>query len=674
MSELTRWFERQARREKRAVYLEEALLGTRFWRYALYRLRFFFVRYAVASTTHAVTVLLLYRFFDRTHFVIVLVTYAAASIVSEFWWGSLEALRAEVRRLYRTRAPHLIPEAIGRWLSLAIQLAVVTVVCASGWLVEQAVRTGTLKPAELYVFAILLRLGLQFFTRAFHSGIYAIRRIYRPLPAILAVELLSVCVALALTPLLGAWALPAGALAAVPAVSGLSLFFTGRAYRFLGLSPRPFVAVRTRALPRRRALRDFLGGGVSYALAGMDALLVLVFFTTGRHTVGKTGLFALFFLLAPTVRAGVEWAQLLYFDLKRLELRLFRNLLRRFRRDVLRLAVAMGLLFSGVAVGIGALVYRGDLSDLAWTLVPFFVAMSLLAVVHIEAYAAGAYLALAVNSLLCLTGFAAVRLSVESDRGTVLLLGAVAFGGFVVLLLRPERLRRSGGRIVAAAEWLAEVRSVPAPVTLGAARFYREDESDDEDAWRRNQVAVRIVRRLRGGTATLVEPGLLAWYERAGDSEVTRRTVPALSGGLLEWRGECTRGTGAEALRDAAANGLLGGRLADLVRGRPRPLDRDELRRAFARMFASGIVYAPDEPVSPQLAALPVEDKRAAVADAVAFARELRVWRPRSRFHVTALCASGELQLIFLVSKRAPERLRARWEARISRANLEAAL
>ena len=671
MNELTRWLERQARREKRAVYLEEALLGTRFWRYALYRLRFFFVRYAVASTTHAVTVLLLYRFFDRTHFVIVLVVYAAASIVSELWWGALEALRSEVRRLYRTRAPHVIPEAIGRWLSLAMQLTILTILCASAWLVAQAVRTGTLKPAELYVFAILLRLGLQFFTRAFHSGIYAIRRIYRPLPAILAVELLSVCVALALTPLLGAWALPAGALAAVPAVSGLSLYFTGRAYRFLAISPT--IAVKTAALPRRRALRDFLGGGISYALAGMDALLVLVFFTTGRHTAGKTGLFALFFLLAPTVRAGIEWAQLLYFDLKRLELRLFRNLLRRFRRDVLRLAVAMGLLFSGVALATGALVYRGDLSDLAWTLVPFFVAMSLLAVVHIEAYADGAYLALGVNSLLCLAGFATVRLTVDSNRMTVLLLGAVAFAGFLLLLLRPERLRRGGGRIVATAEWLAEVRSVAAPVTVGAARFYREADGDDEDAWRRNQVAVRILRRLRGGSATLLEPGLLAWYERAGDSKITKGSVPALSGGLLEWRGAFTRGTGAEALRDAATNGLLGGGIADLVR-KPRRLDVDELRRAFARTFATGIVYAPDEPVSPQLAALPVEEKRAAVADAVAFARELRVWRPRSRFHVTALCTSGELKLIFLVNRRAPERLRLRWEARVSRANLEAAL
>ena len=89
MNDLRRWLERQARREQRAVYLEEALLGTRFWRYAFYRLRYFFARYVLASVTHAVTVLLLYRFFDRTHFVVVLVAYAVAIRSALMpWWTS----------------------------------------------------------------------------------------------------------------------------------------------------------------------------------------------------------------------------------------------------------------------------------------------------------------------------------------------------------------------------------------------------------------------------------------------------------------------------------------------------------------------------------------------------------------------------------------------------------
>jgi hypothetical protein len=44
------------------------------------------------------------------------------------------------------------------------------------------------------------------------------------------------------------------------------------------------------------------------------------------------------------------------------------------------------------------------------------------------------------------------------------------------------------------------------------------------------------------------------------------------------------------------------------------------------------------------------------------------------RPHVTAFCEEGELRLIFLVSRRAPERLRDRWESIVSRSNLQAAL
>lgn len=678
MTELADWLDGQARRERRAVYLEEALLGNRFWAYAFYRLRYFFARYAVASLTHAVTVLLLYRFFDRTHFVIVLVAYAVASVVSSFWWGSLEAMRREVRRLYRLRVPHLIPKAIGRWLSLSLQLTLVTALGAVLWLALQVVQTGTLKPAGLYVFAIGLRLSLQFFTRAYHSGIYAVRRIYRPLPAILGVELVGIATTLILAPLLGAWALPVGALIAGPAVAGLSLYYTRRAYWFLGLSPAPFVTVTRLWLPPRRSLRDFLGGGFSYALMAVDSLLVLILFTTQRDAAGKTGLFALFFLLSPTVRAASEWAQLIYFDLKRLEIRLFRNLKQRFERDVLRLAVVLGLLFSGVAVLIGALVYRASIRDLAWVLVLFFVSISLLAVVQIETYSERAYPTLIRNASLCLVGYVGVGLYAVGERSTVLLLAAVTFVGFVVLLLRRERLESDGGRgLLWPTEWLAELRLVDQSVRVAVARFYTDPGDAEDDVWRQRQVGDRIARRLgRSGKATLIEPGLLAWYERAdGRPVIDEQSFASLTGGLLEWVGSSSAEDGLTALHVAAGEGLLGRELATVTaRATTRPLAVDELRAAFDVMFTSGIVYAPDEPISTRLDALPREDKRAALVEAVAFARELRSLRPRSRYQATAFCEAGELRLIFLVGRRAPRHLRLRWEALVSRANLQAAV
>jgi hypothetical protein len=676
MNELSRWLATEAKREGRAVYLEEALLGNRFWAYAYYRLRYFFVRYAVASATHAVTVLLLYRFFDRTHFVIVLVAYAVASVVSAWWWGSLEALRTDVRRLYRLRAPHAIPKSIGNWLSLSLQLTLLTALGTLAWLVFELAHGESFKPAQLYVVAIGLRLSLQFFTRAYHTGIYAIRRIYRPLPAIIGVEFVGITATIVLAPLLGAWALPTGALLGIGTVTGLSLYYSRRAYWFLGLSPRPFVQVTGLHLPPRRSLRDFLGGGFSYALIALDSLLVLVLFTTERGVAGETSLFALFFLLAPTVRASSEWAQLMYFDLKRLEIRLFRNLKTRFERKLLRLAVVLGVLFSAVAIVVGMLVYPVHLGLLAFVLLPFFVSISLLAVLQIEAYSERSYAVLMTNAALCLVGYVAAARAFDHDAAIVLMLAAVSFACFLLLLLRRETLEGdSDPALLWPTGWLAELRAIQGPVRVAAARFY-PDQTVENDDWRQRHVGEQMARFLRRrGRATLVESGLLVWYERGADGQsITERSLPGASGGLLSWVGSAFGNNGLEALQAAARSGLLGREVERVVTRSGGPRDVEELRSTFGRMFTSGIVYAPDEPIPAKLDALPGKDKRAAVADAVAFARHLRSQRPRSRYEATAVCVMGELRVVFLVSRRAPRHLRSRWEALVRRYNLQAAV
>ena len=126
MNELADWFERQARREQRAVYLEEALLGNRFWAYAFYRLRYFFARYAVASADArgnrppAVPVLRPHALRHRARRV------RRRERGQQLLVGLAGGDARRGRRLYRLRSPHLIPKAIGRWLSLSLQLTLLT--------------------------------------------------------------------------------------------------------------------------------------------------------------------------------------------------------------------------------------------------------------------------------------------------------------------------------------------------------------------------------------------------------------------------------------------------------------------------------------------------------------------------------------------------------------------
>ena len=226
--------------------------------------------------------------------------------------------------------------------------------------------------------------------------------------------------------------------------------------------------------------------------------------------------------------------------------------------------------------------------------------MSLLATVQIKAYADRAYPRLIRNTALCLGGYVAVGLTVTDERTIVLLFAAVAFGGFLLLELQRGRLDvEDGHRVLWPTEWLAELRSVDAPVLVAAARYHTDVGVDEDDTWRRRQVADQVARYLgRSGKVALIEPGLLVWYQRPeAESAIGERSLAVASGGLLRWVGAVPGADGLAALRSSAAAGLLGRDLATMTtRGAP-PLDVDELRAVFARMFTSGIVYAPDEPI-----------------------------------------------------------------------------
>ena len=119
VNELERWFKRQAAREARIVTLEEGLLGGRMWRYAWYRLRYFFATYLVESIAHAVLVLLLFDALAWDNFILVAAAIAVTTLVSQFWWGALEAMRGQVRELHRAGKPHRVPAVIAGWMTLS---------------------------------------------------------------------------------------------------------------------------------------------------------------------------------------------------------------------------------------------------------------------------------------------------------------------------------------------------------------------------------------------------------------------------------------------------------------------------------------------------------------------------------------------------------------------------
>jgi hypothetical protein len=681
VNELDRWFRRQAAREARIVVLEEALLGGRLWRYAWYRLRYFFATYLVESAAHAVLVLLLFEELGWDNFVLVLVAVAGTTLASQFWWGALEAMRGQVRDLHRSGKPHRIAAVIAGWMTLAAIPAALLVVAMLVWLTWHAAGPG-LGATEVFVATLLLRLALDLPTRCYHSGVYALRRVYKPLSATLAPELLGLVTMLALYPLAGIWALVVSSLLVTGVLTALSWEYTSRVYHFLGFKPLEGLGMGALRNSVRGAGREFLAAGSSHAVMALDALVVLALLY-GAQTDSEA--LVVLFLTMPTIRAGAEWARLLYFDLKRLELRLFTNLRRRFERYTVLLAWLLGAGFWAVAAAITTAFYGHGVGDLYLALLAFFLARSVLARVQIQAFADRAYPAVIATGVVLLFGIGAVGALADGETERLAAVAAVAAACGVALgrLTAVNRARGEPGTALLTLEWLGRLGQVREPVRVGSARLVAAQGPDrldarsreERDRWRLSQLAGHLARRLgRSGSAAWVGPDRVVWFEPPGEERrITSRWLQRASGGLVS--GVVTRECpdGEHALLEAARAELLG-RSSQHLLTPIVPVDEADARRTFAELVPGGIVYSPDEPAPAELAALPGSELRAILFDAAAFARDLGVAKPQSRYDVTPLGAGGELRLIFIADPHAGRRRRARWRQRVTALNVRASI
>jgi hypothetical protein len=675
MSELERWLARQAAREQGAVLLEEGLLGDRMWPYAWHRLRWFFIRYAVESIAHAVTVLFLFRGLEWGNFLLVVVATAAVSLLGSLWWGALEGLRAHVRDLYRSGSPHRIAPVIGGWLALSLIGSAVILALAGVWIAWHA--DGSFGAAEAYVVVLLLRAAIDLPARTYHSGVFALRRIYKPITASLGPELLGLAVIFALYPFVGVWAIVASGAVLTIALTGTTIEYVRRVYHFLGIAPLRDLSLRNLA----GSVRESLAGSFAYALMALDALVVLALLY--KTETDSEALLVLFFAM-PTIRAGFDWARLLYFDLKRLELRLFTNLRKRFERHTLRLALALSVVFWLVASVIAVAFDGRSAASLVAALLVFFVARSFLARAQIQAFAEGAYAAVLGTGLLCLGGLGAVGplADTESERMAGIAVVAAVCALALSQLRGLARTRGEPGTALLTLEWLRRLGHQRGPVRVGSARIISAGAPErldtrtreDKNRWRLSQLAERTARRLGStGAAAWLGPDRVVWFEPPGSSRVDAEWLQRASGGLVSEIVERECANGEEALLEAGRVEMLGyasGHLLTAV----LPVDVDEARRTFAAQVPRAVVYAPDEAVPPELARLRGSELRGILQDATAFARDLRIGKRRSGFDVTALCDGGELRLILIADLNAPRTARGRWRHLVTTLNVRAAI
>jgi hypothetical protein len=443
-------------------------------------------------------------------------------------------------------------------------------------------------------------------------------------------------------------------------VTAVTIHYTSRTYRTLALPTIVPLMRERRRLPSRSQLRAGLAPGVAFALVGLEALVVVAG-TTTLQTGASTDLIILLAVLAPVNRVGFEWARLLYFDLKKLDVPLLRTLRDRFDRAARRLALLMGVV-TWLFAAVGVFVVGGLSAVLVGGLLAMFVARSLLAAAQIQAFSSESYERLTVVGGFGVLALVGLFRATRDDELLILAIAAILAVSFVMLLLSAR-----GGRhdrpLVSLPDFFLALRRASGPVTVTRLSFdTRLDvrgttaEARRAELARRDAAADRIARRVArsAGAAAWSSPiELWTFATAAAAAAPDPAELVRLAGGLVD----------RAPLVSSPDNGLAAARelAAIATRGTTPPASATALIADFARRFPSGICY--DLSVAPPAALkqLPAEQRSEMYRDALAFAGQLKPSRRLDEFDVTALAVDGTLRAVFIVDKATDERLRRTW-------------
>ncbi|MGA5464425.1 hypothetical protein [Mycobacterium sp. NPDC050041] len=600
MNDIDRWFERTGRRRQRAVSLYGCLLTGRMFEYFRYRLRYALLVDGIAFVVHVAEFLIILTALGGLAAFTVMILRVGSLIVSGAWWGLLEVMRERLRAFSLTRDRDAVEREIGSWLVLSV-IAATTVAVAGAAVVLSLLPSDGDPMGLLYAFLVVIELALRMPVRVLHSGMYATRRIWRPLWTLFAPTVVQIAV-------IGAGAMfypTAAVIVAIIASNALSIWitihFTLRLYRLNGVSPNHRAAQPLRARLPSIPFRQ----GVDTTLAGLglrlDAIAVLAIagiygtstrsfdLTAGFEAWRDIDAFQFFYLVLPLFRGAYEATAVFYFDFVRLRrIPALREYRLWFFHRLLLVTPVVTLYFWALAVALGLFVLPGIPFGFLLALLPLFIVRSFIGTYQIRLFAEGRFHAL--NLTIVFTGllFALVWIDVNPASDLLELTAAM-----IVLLIVHVNVQHLEDRSPPPAtqlplgDWIRALAAEPGPVRAGTITV---------PEWipqRQRSAAVDTMRKTLTGSGCLAfySPTSLVFYERESDIDHDRQPhleVQTVTGGAAN-RGRYWREPAADG-RDALDR-IVTAQWIKPIAGVPRaPQSPDHLGPEFLDIFPDGTV------------------------------------------------------------------------------------
>ncbi len=387
MMKLNQWLSNQAKRGERFISIADLLFSNKSVAYIYFRLRYFNWLVLIRLVFHLSIFAGLHQSLPARNFSIVALVWAATLIINAAWWGGLEVLRTRVRDYYHTKNTEALQQEISYWLILGI-LGGIILTLLSLMFGVYGISSGQPTLIFLWSFAgsLCLSLAIRLSFEPYHSGIYAISRVLRPLWSLVIGEVFSFLFILIGWHWLQHWVLPIAMILTSLINTLLRYYYCKRLYDFYEwrLSFNPLTIGRwLRELP----LRDLVLAALAMSLMQLEgpALLASVKFQQTHELYYQ--LFNALFLTLPLLNASSEWAQLFYFDWKKLRRFNFSGLHQRYDKTILLLSPMMGCFLGLAAVGVSHF-FLPNLSSMVYGMVALLIILrAIIAYLQIRSFA-----------------------------------------------------------------------------------------------------------------------------------------------------------------------------------------------------------------------------------------------------------------------------------------------
>lgn len=526
MNDVDRWFQRAARKEDGSVSLYASLLTGKIFEYFGYRLRYALLLDGIRYVIHVAEFLIILTSLGGLAAFTVMILRVGSLVVSGAWWGLLEVMRERLRAMAAAGQRDAINREIGSWLALSAIVAAVVAV-GGGVVLLLLLPSDNDAIGSLYAFLVVVELALRIPVRVLHSGMFATRRVYRPLWSMFAPTAVSLLVIG-----VGVFVYPTGAIVLAIVLSNavsiwISLRYSVRAYQLTGLWPQ-FGRLSLPSIPLRLGIEATLSGlglrmdAVAVLLiAGMYSLNNRAFDLTAGYSAWRgVDPFQFFYLVLPLLRGSYEATTVFYFDFVRLRrLPAFRQFQLWFFYRLLWTTPVITLFFWALAIPLGLWVLPDVPFSFVLALLPLFVVRSLIGVYQIRLFAEGRFRALNATLVFSAGLFALVWFDINPASDLVQLTAAM-----IVLLIVHINVQYWQDRSVAMPtmlslrDWIGELTSEPGPVRAG--RICIPEWIDA----RQKSNAVRLMRETFDGNGHLAyrSSSNLVFYERVTPANAER--------------------------------------------------------------------------------------------------------------------------------------------------------